>query len=364
MGTRNLRLNLIGYHASRNFGDLLMLDAFTMAARRRGFTVVHSVPELDEYCEDWARFLRPYYCRYGSRNSFQRALYWWRKGGNSVNRIVLVGGTHIQEYSSGRSGISGLKGRIERLAADRLAVDLVGIGINPVKEPINRKQAAELLSMADWVSLRDAPALDHGRELLDRAYVAGADLAFSSDRFRQADALKLKGSVLICPVDRSTTDGNAESVDRWAHVVHNLRTRGNRVLLFLCEEESDRRLREELGPLCHAVHQSRGKLDEDIVFLASAECALIQRYHGLLCCGLLDIPALACSYNPKVLHLAGQLGLPESYVVADELELLNLVLPFGTHPYSRVEECREAAHTALKAYFDHLDSLSGTTALQ
>jgi polysaccharide pyruvyl transferase WcaK-like protein/glycosyltransferase involved in cell wall biosynthesis len=208
-----------------------------------------------------------------------------------------------------------------RLARRRFV--LLGVGAEPIRNPVTRWLFRRVVRMAGYVSYRDqesAAAMRAARS----ADAVGADIAFAHPA--PAVARPQPGLVVIGVMDYHGEDRARRRIvhERYVaglvDVVDGLVAAGGRVRLVIGDEVDGPvadRIREELlqrRPDAAAAVEVRvaSRFEDLSEQMSTAELVVASRYHNLICALRLGRPVVSLSYGDKSAWLMARFGL-QSY---------------------------------------------------
>lgn len=255
--------------------------------------------------------------------------------------LISGGGGLLQDRTSARSPLYYL-GVIAMARALRVPVYLYGQGVGPIRRPWLQRVAAMCLKSVAGAGVRDEASARRLLELgVPRERIAvTADAAFAlappgaaareaaRNRLGPADR-RLIGVVWRSPwVEEGVGESGRHTVRRGVAeaVARFAQAHGGSVVVFpfhpeMDEEDAVRFAGEVAAEGADAVRwpgdaamsfagEPAAPAGPWMTLLAAVDVALCVRFHGLVFAAMAGVPAVALAYDPKVRHLAEDLGVP------------------------------------------------------
>ncbi len=290
---------LCGYYGAGNLGDDAMLSAAIMQLAKEN--AGRSICVISRNKKESKRYQN---IKIVPRNS----LFAVRRAIRSADRLVLGGGSILQDKSSLRSLIY-YASLIKYAHKKGVRVELLSNGLGPLRRRTSRRIVSKALSRADRISMRDTEALTLAKEL-----GAPEDRLFLED--------DLTGSTLPC--DEARTKG----------ILHSLSLENKDFALVAIRKKDSRKTKKELKkhlcaleilgftPLLAVMHKK-----ED---LAIAK-ALAKKHGGIIyqpqnaeeLCGVAKHAKYAVGTRFHLLYLSKKAGIP-IYPLGDDPKMKGL----------------------------------------
>ncbi|MBO8127076.1 MAG: polysaccharide pyruvyl transferase CsaB [Firmicutes bacterium] len=299
-----MKVLLLGYFGYGNYGDEWSLQAVSSAVSRclpnGEVTVVSADPE--------------YTRRLHGLPAVGRGFSSLRNAVSGCDLLVAGGGSLLQDATSLHSLLFYLAiiGYAQRKGKK---VVLWGQGLGPLKRRVSRQLTVKILNGVDLITLRDSASW----RLLTEIGVTRPEIHLAADPVFGADLpeISAKREPVITVVLR---DWPSLAPSRWlpplAQAVSTLAMeKGLKVQVYSFQAERDRPIAcsfQELlayaGLEC-VVHYGWQSLEAPFYTFAKSRLVVAQRYHALALAALAGTPSLALAYDPKVVALAGELGI-------------------------------------------------------
>lgn len=203
-------------------------------------------------------------------------------------------------------------------------VALVGVGAEPAHHPLTRMLFAGTVRLATWTSVRDEPSRDVLRSWgVTRPVPVVPDVAFALPVPDGGPARPGHVVVGVMAYEGDPADPTRgehvvrDYVRRMADLVERLLATGRTVALVV-GDVADLPLADDIrhvalsavpGAGDRVVVSSARTLDALMVEMASAEVAVVSRFHNLVCALVVGTPAVSLSYAGKSARLLAELGL-------------------------------------------------------
>jgi len=245
----------------------------------------------------------------------------------SCDMLISGGGSLLQDVTSAESLIY-YSAVIQCAQFFGKKVFIYSQGIGPLLKKMTRHHVARVLGRCCEITVRDERSATLLAEMGVKPPVTVTSdpvMALSRDSFKPAD-IDTTLAALEIPAANSG-EGNRERplllaiIRPWAensHIVpvaHYLDTQvidGWDVLLVPAYYEQDNDIMTMIGKQMtqrHHILTEPLTAHEFIALVASADCVLSMRLHGLICAMAMGVPMLALSYDPKVDAFMEQAGL-------------------------------------------------------
>lgn len=355
------RIVLSGYYGFHNAGDEAILEATLRLFRR-------CRPDLEVVVlsGDPEHTRRSYGVAAVHRGNLPAVVQTLRQAA----LLVSGGGGLLQDVTSWRSvpyylGIIILA----KLLGVRVAVFAQGIG--PLKRPLHRRLVKQVLSRADWLSVRDPASLNLLKELgVLRVVELAADPVFTLEpptlpeveRCRREYGLRREAGRPLVGISLRRLpggDGGAAFFELARAACLFLEQQKGARLIFLpfqTEEdlETGRAVFSGLSP-GHIIIEKNIPPREMLSLIAGLDLILAMRLHALIFAAVSGVPFVGMPYDPKVnafLRLMGEAESifqpPDSSELSRLQERLTLALKGekGGEIVSRVQQQKEAAEAA------------------
>lgn len=292
---------MLGYYGYGNRGDDALLSAILDDFGRISDTfspiVLSHRPEITK-------------SEYGVESINRFNIFKMRRAMKRAKLFIAGGGSLIQDVTSTKSLMYYLY--CIRLAKSLgLKVMLYANGIGPVIKNRNRKKAAEVLNLADVITLRDADSLDFLKSLgVTKPQISvTADPAFGIKKGDDGAARKILSDMgveggFVCVSVRALTEKDGSFINGLAGMMDYISESYGVTPLFIpMQYERDMRVSRAVAERMKssAVLVSRALSVSEIIGLISlSEAVIALRLHMLIFGAALGIPAMGINYDPKV----------------------------------------------------------------
>jgi polysaccharide pyruvyl transferase CsaB len=315
---KRARVFLVGYYGMDNLGDDAIRESIERAGDELGVEIFRYAVRAERPDEPRAVRLRGPGWR-----AYLHAIW-------NADRVVIGGGGLLKDEGIGRwEGYGFLAELFGTAVLARLlgkTVALVGMGVGPIYTKTGAWLIGPIARMANRRVVRDQASADALRRLGIRDVEVCADPAFSmrgamiSENGPPNDRQWPPRRMLISPRPwyLMTRDG----AERWSRLVS--------VIAKMADEAIEDGLEIEFA--CLFWPQDRVAADQIVAAMRHGEQARVQvratdwwglandlrrsdvvvamRYHAVVCATLTGIPVFALAYEPKVVCLADDLGIP------------------------------------------------------
>ncbi len=346
---------LTGYYGKQNVGD----DAMLAACLREFHSQLPASTELSVltcdpvWCASHIPVTYPKPRRYLHRT---RAML-------DADAVVFGGGGVFQDHR--KTGIEDLRDKrrkIRMLRTLKRRILFVGVSLGPLDTSTGRRLASDILSQADFVSVRDEPSIELAQELGVSDVMQHFDLAsllfseWPQPESQSSTVHKIVVGLSLVPAEYSSIHGNDEEViaEAVSIVQHVLSVEGARIRLFVFSSRDDAALTAEVAS------QIPDSDRVDVVPYCSNPVAIVQqmaccthfigmRLHACVLAYMLGLPFVMVNYHPKCAGFHQSVGLADDTIVhtgcPDELLEKTSTLLSGASTRPKLD-CVEAINSA------------------
>lgn len=300
---------MLGYYGYGNCGDDALLGAILDDFRKRSDTfspvVLSHEPEVTSR-------------DYGVSSINRFNIFKMRRAMERAKLFIAGGGSLIQDVTSTKSLIYYLY--CIRLAKKKgLKVMLYANGIGPVNKEGNRKKVAEILNLADAITLRDKDSAELLKTLgvTKPQITVTADPAFGLEKPDETAAKKLLKELgvngdFVCVSVRDSCGGEKFAEGFAKMIDHICQTYGVTALFIPMQYEKDGAVSREVISKMKTDGIIAGRalsVEETMGVISLCRAAVAVRLHMLIFGAALGVPVLGIDYDPKVKSFIDAMGL-------------------------------------------------------
>ncbi len=303
-----------GYHGFANSGDEALLWAILNSLRKEKSDI--SVTVLSKTPEETAR-------AYGVKSVYRFDYFKVCKEMKSAKMLLFGGGSLLQDVTSSKS----IKYYLAIIALAQhfgLKTMLYANGIGPVTKKVNRFLAAKILNKVDIITLRD----DNSDVELKKMGVTKPDIRITADPVFTVDMDEsLSGRYFTRRA--GVPDGTklaVVSIRHWKHSSENfvcdladlcdylVERNGIYPLFVPMQYPDDTEVSQQvMGKMKHPAYLINRELSVPEMFsvLSEADMVIGMRLHSLIYATILEKPAMALVYDPKISAFMKSLSQPD-----------------------------------------------------
>jgi len=309
-----MKIVLAGFYGCGNLGDEAILEALIAGIRKNlplsDIMVLSGSPSDTSLCYNVSAINRT-----DLKSIFKQI--------KSCDVFMLGGGGILQDATSSRSLYYYL---FLIWIAKRLKkkVMLIGQGIGPIRNPINRFMVKKVVKNIQLLTVRDAASLEEARRLSLKCgkITLTSDLAFSlnapddqaASRLLEIEGIKrCKEHLVGVALRKKPGNQNEEWLDKMAAALDEISGKDCQVvfLVFHCPDDMGiaKSIMGRMKSPAHIVFRNC-KPSEMLGIISKLDLLIGMRLHSLIFAAIASTPMVGLSYDPKVTSLMGHIKAP------------------------------------------------------
>lgn len=297
-----MKILVAGYYGCGNLGDDALLQAFYQGLAGTNIEIVAMAGNPE-------RLQRAI----GVRAIPRREMHFLKKEMETSSALVFAGGGILQDVTSYFS-LRYYAGLIQQAKRMKKPVMMLAQGVGPVTSMLGKSAANAALRQVDLLTVRDSMSAGAARALGYRGPIeVTADLAWLLRPAESSASEFAVGSMKAVAVSARPWKGEKGLAKVFGEFAQILFRNGFVPVLLEMDHEMDRALLDEIAKLhggrCPDIRNLHTP-SEMMARIARTHAVVAMRLHAGIFAAKSGIPPLMIAYDPKVVAMAEQLGLP------------------------------------------------------